>query len=223
MGCRNQEPKVKSLGHFWGMIGLLCLLSFIAILFGSHGIVGAAPALTGAQLSTELAEAYLDPSEAKIEVGDTITLAVRVGDVKGLYGVQYKLHFDPNVLEVVDADGSLPGVQIHPAEIFEGRTTYRGTNSVDNAEGVIQYAVMINPIWDDEPVNGPGVLGRITFQAKGEGSSRVRFIGIPDWTALSDREANPIPATWRSSMISVGTQRLFLPLVVNQRANSSLY
>ena len=43
---------------------------------------------------------------------ETIPVEVRVNDVIDLYGVDVKVAFDPDVLEVVDANPAKPGIQV---------------------------------------------------------------------------------------------------------------
>jgi hypothetical protein len=47
-----------------------------------------------------------------VGVSNTVTVDVMVGDIESLYGAQVELTFDPTLVEVVDADGFTPGIQI---------------------------------------------------------------------------------------------------------------
>ena len=204
----DQEKKPRILKYLWGALGLLCLGGFVVLLGNSFGSVDAISRL-GAARTGQTVETYLDPSSANINVGETVTLTVQLEDVTNLSGFAYLIRFDPGVLEVVnDADEASPGIQIHPAEI--PRTTFVGSNAVDNVTGVITYAVTI---WGDEPFDGSATLGSIPFRGKGEGQGLVRFVERDPWTALSDPDGMRIPATWRASLVAVGTQRLYLPWV----------
>jgi hypothetical protein len=147
------------------------------------------------------------PSAAKINAGDTVTLTIHMDTVTGLYGLQYKVLFNPQVLQVLDADPSMDGVQIGGSELFQGYGKFE-TNAVDNATGVITYVVTLV---GEHAITATGSLGWIAFQAQGDGASGVHF--DPEWTALSDAQGFPIPSQWGSAHITVGSYKLWLPLI----------
>ena len=161
---------------------------------------------------------WLEPSSKEVAMDETFTVAVKVGIAPGINGAQYRLHFDPNVLTVVDADPSRPGTQIGSAELFQKRrpNIWEASNSVDLTAGVISYAIVIVA---DQPVNGPGELGLITFRGKERGLSRVYFDTNPAYTGLSDYTGSSFMTTWNGGLFAVNAalQRLYLPLVLCHR------
>ena len=198
-------------------VGLICL--GMALLFGNASSVRAAPEAEerSSRIAQESAWGYLDPSSAKLAGGEQVTLTVRLDEVSQLYGFQYKIFFDAAVLEVVDADGDAPGVQICSSEaLLEGNIS-AAYNCVNSELGEILYALTM--FRETEGVDGPVVLGRVTFRAKSEGLGVVRFGVGPGQSRITClRGGGTVPSkvvvhsTWTNASITVGNYMLFLPL-----------
>jgi len=115
-----------------------------------------------------------DPLSLEMGVGDTGTVDIRVENVNALYGVDLEVSFDPTVVEVVDADPGEEGVQIAGGGFLS--PDWPLDNSVNNAEGVIRYAVcQLNP---SPPQSGAGTLASITVRARKEGTSPIRMVNV---------------------------------------------
>jgi hypothetical protein len=112
-----------------------------------------------------------------------------------LYGAALEISFDPGLLEVVDADGAEPGIQIG-----EGDCPVPGfvlDNTADNGAGVINYDVIsLNPT---PPCNGGGLVAQITFRALAAGTSPVHFIS----QLLSNTDAEAINVATEDGAIEV--------------------
>lgn len=121
------------------------------------------------------ADAYwsLTPDPLAIAGCEIAVLTVRINDVINLYGADVLLTFDPNVLEVVDADGnSGNGIQVENAGMLSSRI-WVARNEANNGAGTVRYAVtLLNPA---PPVNGSGDFIRIYFRAKTAGTSVLHF------------------------------------------------
>jgi len=121
------------------------------------------------------ADAYwsLTPDPLAIAGCEIAVLTVRINDVTNLYGADVLLTFDPNVLEVVDADGnSGNGIQVENAGMLSSRI-WVARNEANNGAGTVRYAVtLLNPA---PPVNGSGDFIRIYFRAKTAGTSVLHF------------------------------------------------
>jgi len=128
----------------------------------------------------------VDPAWQRIGPAGTTEVAIRIESVTRLYGVEVHLTFDPNYLEIQDADPDKPGVQLQtgsfPAPDFVVQ------NQADNVQGTIDYAV--SQLAPREPVDGGGVLATITVKARGEGTSRLAFTGAK----LANPDGQQIPA-----------------------------
>ena len=217
MSLRKDESCARQigLGKLLWVASLLCLISLGVILaFGLAGSVRAAPGPEAGDLPQmdEPVRVYLDPTSATITRCGTLEMNIQVQAVPGLWGIQYMIHFDPNILEVVDANPTMAGIQIYPAEVFAGKSVLQGANSADNAAGTITYAVsMINP--QDEPFFGSGSLGRIVFRPKGQGASLVSF--DVDRSRLVGANALEIPTKWEPATVTQTAicHDLYLPVV----------
>lgn len=111
----------------------------------------------------------ITPEQTILRRGQTRTLAVRVQRVHDLYGVDIIVTFDPQVIEVVDADPTKEGVQITQGEFLDpGFTVY---NTADNQRGEIRFTMtQLNP---SEAKKGNGVLFYITIRGKQIGRTRI--------------------------------------------------
>ncbi|MFQ6057419.1 MAG: LysM peptidoglycan-binding domain-containing protein [Anaerolineae bacterium] len=156
----------------------------------------ASEAGTEAQATTRV---LISPASQDIVVGGTGTVDIRIENVTGLFGADVRLNFDPTRLEVQDANSAVPGVQIEVGT-FPDPSSGKGmvaTNSADNTAGTISYAVtLLSPA---PPVDGSGVLARVTFKGKSVSTSAVAFTSA----LLSDQRANRIPADTVDGSITV--------------------
>jgi hypothetical protein len=101
--------------------------------------------------------------------GDVVTATVSVGDVEDLYGVQVRLAFDEEQLEVVDQDEETVGIQVAHGGFLE--VGYQLLNEVDAAAGTLDYAVSQMP--PSSGVSGDGHLLSVAFRTKAPGVARV--------------------------------------------------
>jgi len=151
------------------------------------------------QASTTL---QLVPRTVQLDVNSTTVLDLAVTQVTGLYGVEVHLRFDPDILEIVDADPTNDGVQLEtgtfPAPDFVA------LNRVDNRAGTIDYAVtQLSP---REPREGSGVVAHIAVRAKRPSTTQIeieRFI-------LTDTSAGAIDAVGENGQIEVRQNRPWL-------------
>jgi len=109
----------------------------------------------------------IDPSSAEVDVGDTMAVDVRIDDVTDLAVTEMFVIFDPDVLEVVDADPDTPGVQVKIGSFLGADVTVE-KNTVDQDAGEISFSQVAS-----DTVDGSGILASITFQGKAAGTSDV--------------------------------------------------
>ena len=124
----------------------------------------------GRPLAQDGTAVTVDPPSVEVDVGATTTVDLRIENVSDLYYVEVLLFFDPALLEVVDAEPTLSGVQIEPGT-FLGPDSTVDDNGVDSEAGEIIFTQTAG----DEPVTGSGVLATITFRGKASGESEVEF------------------------------------------------
>ncbi len=110
-------------------------------------------------------------NDSSLVVGQEVTVDVLVEDAPLIYGVDVWVTFDPNLLEVVDADESQDGVQFESGDFLDPEQSFVLQNHASNETGTIDYALaLFNPA---PPVQGDGLLARITFRAKAEGQTTI--------------------------------------------------
>ena len=137
----------------------------------------------------------IDPQNSEVAVGATRTVNIRIENVEGLYGAEVHLTFDPALLEVVDADQGLSGVQIQPGSFIT--PDFTGQNAVDQAAGKIGFAIAQMP--PQEAVSGSGVFATVTFKGKAAGDSAISLTSA----LLSDQSGNFINASTQGGTIAV--------------------
>lgn len=97
---------------------------------------------------------------------DTKNLETRSADIS--------LKFDPNYLEVVDADSVVTGTQVTPGTILSKPMILR--NQADNSTG--QIFLSISSL---TPFNGKGIFGTIKFETKNLAiSTKISFVANPE-------------------------------------------
>lgn len=120
-----------------------------------------------------------DPPTLQIGQGQVETVKIILENAQGIYGIDYQAAFDPNVVEVVDADPERDGVQMTPGDFI--KPDFIVINLVDNEAGTLQYvAAQVNPT---PPATGTGVVLLIQFRGKilgGQSDLRITSAQIAD-------------------------------------------
>jgi len=116
----------------------------------------------------------LSASDTNLVVGQEITVEVLIEDAPTIYGADVRLTFDPALLEVVDADAKLDGIQLMPGDFIDSTNSFVLQHQADNQAGTIDYALaLLNPA---PPVKGNGRLVEVRFRAKAKGQITVSII-----------------------------------------------
>lgn len=154
-------------------------------------------ALSGPPLLTQERHAVLRfaPPALELAPGAWETVYIFIQDVQDLYGLEFQLAFDPNVVKVVDADPDKAGVQIWPADWW--KDGFVAVNQVDNEIGRIDFAAtLLRPAL---PASGTRAIAVISFKARETGSSTLRV----ESAILSTRNAEVIAYTKQPGSIVV--------------------
>jgi hypothetical protein len=118
-----------------------------------------------------------------------------IENVQALYGLEFQLAFDPDIIEVIDANPDEKGVQIQPAYWLKG--SFVAVNQVDNGSGRIDFAAtLLRPAL---PVSGNLAVASISFVARNTGSSAISIQSA----ILSTRNADVIPYTKQAGKIDI--------------------
>jgi LysM repeat protein len=173
----------------------------MAALFAMASLVGATSAsvVEAAPLGQGGTTVTVSPAQTSLACGETGSVDIRIGNVSKLFGVDIKVAYDPNVVEVVDADANASGVNVQPGDFpdVSGGQGLIQINSVDTGAGIIAYtAIRLNPA---PAQTGSGVIANITFKGKAAGTSGISLESV----TLADETAMPIAANTTDGEITV--------------------
>jgi hypothetical protein len=139
-----------------------------------------------------------DPQTLGMTPGSQGSVSILVENVADLYGLEFHLSFDPQIAEVVDADPAKDGIQITPANAWQGG--FIAVNHADNVSGKIDFAVtLLNPV---QPLSGKLTIATITFQAKNPGTSNLNI----ESAILSTIDAQEIEYTSQNGAFAVNAK-----------------
>ena len=155
------------------------------------------------------------PASLPLAVGATATTTLQVDTMRDLYGVDCRLAFDSNLVQVVDADPNTPGVQIAVGALMRGRDYAVTRNQADNTTGVIEFGIALRA--PASPINGSGAVAIITWQGKGVGQSALTF----QRSRLARPGGGVIPHTIRNGAIQVRAGSISGTVLLQGRANQS--
>ena len=155
------------------------------------------------------------PASLPLAVGATATTTLQVDAMRDLYGVDWRLAFDSNLVQVVDADPNTPGVQIAVGALMRGRDYAVTRNQADNTTGVIEFGIALRA--PASPINGSGAVAIITWQGKGVGQSALTF----QHSQLARPGGGVIPHTIRNGAIQVRAGSISGTVLLQGRANQS--
>ncbi|MGB1249327.1 MAG: cohesin domain-containing protein [Candidatus Promineifilaceae bacterium] len=111
--------------------------------------------------------------QMSFSIDEAFTIDLQIQDSLDVYGVEGHLTFDPAILEVVDMDTTIDGVQVQGGTFINPTDEYVFVlqNQADNIQGTIDYALALrNPA---PAANGDGLLMSITFRPKAEGETNI--------------------------------------------------
>lgn len=215
----RRKPKTNW-KKFWLIVAALVLMMSASL------PILASPSLQSGSFNSRIIPAA-DPTTPKIvleftpstmAVGKEVKLAVKIQDVVGLYGAEVHLSYDPQLLEVIDANPNEPGTQIADGTIWDGidpEKKYR-TQTVNEVAvdangaqiGKILYASSL--MTTEQSFSGTGVLAEVTFKVKGPQGTAGTPVGVNFDSALetklSDRAANSITFIPQAGTLIVDNQ-----------------
>lgn len=165
---------------------MISLFATIALILGLP-LTSALAANTAAQLT---------PATQTIDVGQTTTVSLYVQDVETLYGYQAAVGFDAAVLEVIDANASVAGIQVALGSFLAADFVQQ--NSADNSLGAI--LCVVSQMAPHTAVSGNGVLFTITFRGKAQGTSQVQFTDLK----LARSDGVEISVSRQNAQVQVG-------------------
>lgn len=137
-------------------------------------------------------------ADLEIPLNARVEVPVEVRDVSDLYAVDLTIRFDPDILQVEDADPNREGVQPGLATFLDaGMTLF---NEVDNETGIVRFVMtQINP---SEGKSGSGNLLVLYFMGKQVGASPVTVEKVEASNRLG--EAIPVSGVDAEIMVREG-------------------
>jgi hypothetical protein len=141
----------------------------------------------------------IEPPDSEIDVGDTVATAVQVVDVENFCGVEFRLTFDPDIVQPEDSDLSTPGSQIAVGPVFTDQDPnyFVGRNHVYTETGVIEFrAALRSPA---PSFNMTGTVASITWMGIVSGTSDLTLEDVK----LSDCNGDPIAPDPQNGQVKV--------------------
>ena len=131
----------------------------------------------------------------QVSPGSTVQVPVSIKGVEGLYGVDFTLKFDPEIIQIQDIDPTMDGIQSSLGDFLDpGLLLF---NTADNEAGLLRFTMaQYNP---SEPKSGSGNLLVITFKGVATGESPLEIIEV----SLSTREGEEIASKSVSGSVLV--------------------
>jgi hypothetical protein len=130
-----------------------------------------------------------------VQIGQTGIVEIRLDNIADLYGLHIRVTFDPDHVQVEDANPEEAGVQIVPGEFPPA--DFVAAHRVDNEHGVIEYAVTQTA--PREPVAGSGVVAAIHFRGVELGATSL----VVEQALLSDKDGQAIAVSTTDGEIEV--------------------
>lgn len=155
------------------------------------------------------------PASLRVNAGSTATTALQVNSVRDLYTVTLRLGFDPNIVQVVDADPETPGVQIAAGALLSGRDHVVTSNQADNAAGAVEFSAALRGA--GPPISGSGPVAGIVWQGQGAGQSAVTV----QYSRLASSSAGLILHNVKNSAIQVQPGAVSGTVLLQGRTNHS--
>jgi len=134
----------------------------------------------------QAARALIEAQSLQVSGSASTAINIVLYDVQNLYGAEVHLTYDPAVLQIEDANDSMPGLQCAPGPSFTSNNSFTAVNRVNQQKGAIDFAVtLLNPA---APLQGKVVLATFTVRAIKAGSTQISF----SQALLADRNGQPL-------------------------------
>jgi parallel beta-helix repeat protein len=150
----------------------------------------------------DTAVVYVDPPHLVVHPGDVFTVSIKISDVGGLWGLDVRLAWNPELLSCLNHATYIP-VEDYPGGVLHKpvipiRDVVSDTGIPDGPAGTLGWVAYACTI--PAPVfGGDGTILNMTFQAIKLGSCPIEFIRVD----LATRDATAIPKTTVDGHIEV--------------------
>lgn len=140
----------------------------------------------------------LNPSGSSLGLGDVANVDVIVSNVANLYGVEFHVNYNPAIIEILDEDPVLPGVQIAFGPFLAPDSVVQ--NQVNAVAGQIHWVVSQSS--PSPAQSGSGVVARFRARALAQGATALML----HTTNLNDVFAQSIAHGSMGGLVSVNTR-----------------
>ncbi len=184
-------------GFVLRMLKRLCgVLGFSLAFFVSVLLLLGLPGTMPLSAQAEAVLLRVMPVEAEVVVNQITDVAVEVVGVQNLYAVDISMAFDPQVVEVVDADAKSAGIQVALGTFLDPGFVIR--NAADNGQGALRFVMtQVNP---STPKSGSGNV--LVIRLRGKRAGATSTITLIEAT-LAQGDTTKISPELRSGQIRV--------------------
>jgi len=144
---------------------------------------------------------YFSPDPIEIGLGSIREINIVIENVQGLYALELRISFPYSLTQVIDADPSVPGVQLRDGDIFNGFHAYNVQNSADNTLGQIEYIRLV--AGSEVGKDGGGIIATIPLMGVATGQGVMAFVEV----VLCTQDGVSIFATCWDSRVNVTSAR----------------
>ncbi|HLB24186.1 MAG TPA: cohesin domain-containing protein [Dehalococcoidia bacterium] len=138
----------------------------------------------------------MSPSNVYLDLGDAVSITLILNSGTDIHEVYFQLAYDPAVVQLIDAQGSQPGVQVLQGPFPDSASP--GTMLQNTAAGGIITYQYVLPGADED--SGTGTVATAQFVAIGNGSAAFQWQTLQ----LVDAGGTPTAATGTVGTLLVG-------------------
>lgn len=168
------------------LISMLRLVCLLCLIFFAASVTKETSALPKPTL-------YMHPATSDVPVGETFNVEVKISEAVDIYGWEFKLKWNPNLLDVVDV--------IEGGFLKKGGDTFF-TRRTNNTAGYI--VVDCTLLGNVSGVSGDGTLAIVEFKAEVQGESNL---DICETTLINSLE-QPLMHTSEDGKVRIGQKSL---------------
>lgn len=124
---------------------------------------------TGSMRAQSPTVVSVQPAALRLGINERSSLVITINRARDLFAYDLQLSFDPNVIQLLDADPDAPGTQVQPAGLLDAGSGFTIVNKVDNKTGLLSYAMTL--LAPADPVSGDGSLVELQVRPVSLGQS----------------------------------------------------
>ena len=111
-----------------------------------------------------------EASQTQPQIGETLTVSIKISNAQDLFGVDITLYWNPSVLTVINATPLL-GVESHPDGVLHESSSYP-IEVIENTQTTEDYHLLATSTGSTTPAfSGSGTIATVTFNVTGTGAT----------------------------------------------------